>query len=77
MCEFCHQMMSYEPEELKTSFKITKHQDPKIQYFTSQIKREGDETMGKTKVCPRPEKNPHFDSRIFCDVKAVFRFKIE
>ena len=37
--------------------------------------REGSETMGK--VCPRPERNPYFDSSIFCKLKSVFRSKID
>ena len=33
--------------------------------------------MGKTKVYPRPEGTPHFDSFTFCELKTVFRLTIE
>ena len=33
--------------------------------------------MGQTKVGPIPEGTPHFDSPHFCEVKTVFRLKIE
>ena len=32
--------------------------------------------MGKTKVNPRPEGTPHFDSSIFCEIKTALRLKI-
>ena len=39
--------------------------------------RAGSETMGKTKVCPGPAGTLHFDSPIFCEIKTVFRLKVE
>ena len=36
-----------------------------------------DNAMGKTNVFSRPKGTPHFDSPFFCELKTVFRLKIE
>ena len=41
------------------------------------IDRGRSETMGKTRVCPRPEGTPNFDSSIFCALKTICRLKVE
>ena len=47
-------------------------------YIAKKYKGRGrSEAIGKTKVCPQPAGAPHFDSPIFCELKTVFRLKIE